>query len=577
MTTVLSHARRMTRFLCILLLAIQTSAVASNFGIAPTDLIWKRLLFADDQGKLSPSLVQTDFYLTTGTTAAEEMRALAKQQSPELVCRYPARYAHMANIGVIPSPVDTSHCIELHKKLEDLLVDDVWLVIASPSVKSPMSYFGHVALVFRRQNDLYFSRAISFLADSDGHDSDLSLMLRGATGAIPGKYTVNSFHQLINKYVEVDQRAVTAYQLVIAPEELDLLARHLVEVDGVLIDYNFFTNNCSTGIRTLLEVALGEITGTDLFGRYTSPNMLVAALQETQRLDKVFLFEPTEKTIYDEYWALTPKQRLDVRAMLQGDTPSKIRKATGNEQSARALWIVQNTYRLQFKAYGKPPDDYAAVMAVDLDWGPEPYQKTEVKSAPHRYFAVGFDFGRSNDPVFSLSPGLYDKQVPSQTGKVRQTFRYLTADFRMLNSNLQVDELRILDLEFLSQRNMFSKPRSWQFQFGVKRSDPAESLGTFASYRLGNSWGSPNDLISVMGGVDVMEHYISPSLTASYERSWGRTSIASGYSHYVSEPLNERMSGLNLRITNEVKKDMAVTFDFDSASSTSILSLRVGF
>lgn len=577
MTLAPSNIRGVIGFLFILFLSSQSLGMAGDLDAAHQDPTLQRLLLANNQGLLSPSLIQTAFYHSSGITIADELSALIRDRSPELECRFPARYSYMASMGFIKGPLDISHCHTILAKLEDLFVDEVWLVVASPSVKTPMSYFGHVALVFRRDNDLYFSRAVSFLADSERHESEFSLMLRGAIGSIPGTYTVNSFHQLVNKYIEIDQRSMTAYRLILEPEEINLLAMHLLEVYGFEIDYNFFSNNCSTGIRSLLEVAAGQIGGAEIFGRFTSPNTLVSALQDAQRIDGALEFEPTQRTIYDEYWALPREVRRHIREMLKNDTAEQIQSRDTTAASSTLVWITQSIYRLQFKAHGKPPHDYAKVMATSVDWGPNPYRVTTQQNVPQRAISIGYDFGKSNNPVFSLSPGLYDREFPIQTGDVRQTFRYFTGDFRVLSGRLQLDELRVLDLEFLSQRNLIWKPRSWKFQIGARRSAASEPLAAFGSYRLGNSWGGPNDLISLMGGFYMLGGDFSPSLTGSYDRSWGSRSLSMSYSHYFSNSLDHRLSGLNLSVTQGLGANSAVIFSHDPAAETSLLSIRRDF
>ena len=563
-------------FLCISWVWPATSIASTDFNLNDNPTL-QRLLLTDEKGRLSPSLIGTGFYLSNGHNIETEVNYLITEQSLELVCQFPARYSFLSDLDLVNDPIDLNHCSELQHMLSDLLVDEVWLVVASPSVTSPMSYFGHIALAFKRPGDLYFSRAVSFLAESENYGSELSLMIRGALSSIQGVYAVNSFHQLINKYSEIDQRIMTAHRLVLSESEIRLLALHLVEIQGYTFDYNFFQNNCSTGIRGLLEVAIGEIDIAEVFGLFTSPNTLVSALHAEEKIDFSYQFDPSLVAIYEQYWKLKSAERRRVRQIMREDTALELTKLTDDEVSNRIRWIIQNIYRIRFKAYGKPPSDYGSVMIQSADWGMEPYRKVSYVQKPERYFGLANDLARSSDWVLSLSPGLLDIRHPIQTGAVRQTFRYLTTDIRIGFNDVQLDELKILEVDYFNQRNVIWSPWSWQFQLGATRATAQGEILPYGMYRLGGSWGNPDTLVALMGGIYIYGDQFSPSLTSAFERTWQNTSVKAEYSYFFLDPLNHRKSGLKIDITQSLSIRSAILFSYDMPAGQTLLGVRRGF
>ena len=562
--------------LCISWVWTATSIASTDFNFNSNSTL-QGLLLSDEKGHLSPTLIGTGFYLSNGPNIETEVNALIARQSLELVCQFPARYSFLADLDLLDDPIDLSQCSELQQMLSDLLVDEVWLVVASPSVTSPMSYFGHIALVFKKPDDLYFSRAISFLAKSENYGSELSLMIRGALSSIQGVYAVNSFHQLINKYSEIDQRIMTAHRLVLSESEIRRLALHLVEVQQYTFDYNFFQNNCSTGIRGLLEVAIGEIDNAEVFGRFTSPNTLVSALYAEEKIDFSFQFDPSLVAIYEQYWKLNSAERRRVRQIMREDTALELTQLTDDEMSHRIRWIIQNIYRIRFKAYGKPPSDYGSVMVQSVDWGMEPYRKVSYLQKPERYFGLAYDLSRSSNWVLSLSPGLLDTRHPIQTGAVRQTFRFLSTDIRIGFDEVQIDELKILELDYFNQRNVIWSPWSWQFQFGATRTTAQDKLLPYGMYRAGGSWGDPDTLVALMGGVYIYGDQFSPSITSTVERTWRNTSVKAEYSYFFLDPLSRLKSGLKIDITQSLSIRSAILFSYDMTAGHTLLGLRRGF
>lgn len=563
-------------FLCISWVWPATSFANTDFNLNDNPTL-QRLLLTDEEGHLSPSLIGTGFYLSNGHNIETEVNYLITEQSLELVCQFPARYSFLSDLDLVNDPIELNHCSELQQMLTGLLVDEVWLVVASPSVTTPMSYFGHIALVFKRPGDLYFSRAISFLAKSENYGSELSLMIRGALSSIQGVYAVNSFHQLINKYSEIDLRSMTAHRLVLSESEIRLLALHLVEVQGYTFNYNFFQNNCSTGIRGLLEVAIGEIDNAEIFGLFTSPNTLVSALHADEKIDLSLEFDSSLVTIYEQYWKLTSAERRLVRQIMREDTALELTQLSDDELSNRIRWIVQNIYRIRFKAYGEPPSDYGSVMFQITAWGMEPYRTVSYDQKPERYLGLAFDLGDSNDLVLSLSPGLLDGRYPIQTGGVRQTFRYLTTDVRIVNNRFQLDELKIIELDYFNQRNVIWSPWSWQFQVGSTRATSQDELLPYGMYRLGGSWGSPDTLVTLMGGLYMHGDQFSPSLTMGYERTWRNSSVDAEYTHFFLDPLNNRKSGLKINITQSLSFKSALLFSYNMSAGQALLGVRRGF
>ena len=141
---------------------------------------------------------------------------------------------------------------ERYKKQLDL--EDVYIAFVQPSLTSPMSYYGHTFLVFKKQGSWEFSKTFSFTAVIPNKISSKNLILDGVTGKLSGRYVIGNFHEFKREYLSKEQRGIQLYKLNLSGPEKELLLAKSFQIYNDEFPYHFFQKNCSTEIINYLSV-----------------------------------------------------------------------------------------------------------------------------------------------------------------------------------------------------------------------------------------------------------------------------------------------------------------------------------
>lgn len=224
-------------------------------------------------------------------------------------------------------------------------VRGVEVLFAAPSVVSSQALFGHVLLRVVRDGDDVAAgggQAMQLAALVSPFESRTSYVWRGLTGGFRGVFALSSMADVRHEALGLEQRSLRRFALELTAEQRVRLLERLWELERVgYLDYRFFTANCATMLRFLLEPVLeADAPGAPLTP-WESPTQLLDAL--APRLKPVGVEEASG--------VLALRARDALRALV-AEAPESVRQTLGgawervagvddaNDEERRAAYAV---------------------------------------------------------------------------------------------------------------------------------------------------------------------------------------------------------------------------------------------
>jgi|ETN07SMinimDraft_1059922.scaffolds.fasta_scaffold07805_5 hypothetical protein len=140
---------------------------------------------------------------------------------------------------------------------------DRFILFASESTVRVESSLGHIAILYQDPENLFFSPAIMFSADSfyslEEEQSSIAYYLKGGLSHLNGRFSVNYFFDHYHDLAKRDKREIQKYKILDSnPGHIKHFDKHIIENLGKTQPYNFFYKNCSTNLLNLLLEAKEE-------------------------------------------------------------------------------------------------------------------------------------------------------------------------------------------------------------------------------------------------------------------------------------------------------------------------------
>ncbi|MBA4111643.1 MAG: hypothetical protein C0487_18845 [Leptothrix sp. (in: Bacteria)] len=238
--------------------ALQTAAHDKSLAAAPA---WAALLHLDHG---QPTVDDPSFLLSSPRFSArreldETIAALYGPRSSEMVCRFPARYAWLRLVLMVPE-LSLAHCDDLQEFLRRAPADRISLVFASENLAQPSSMMGHVFLKVDGLDAKGIQRdhAISFFTDAATFNLP-KLMFDSLVVGKKGYFALSPYAEEVMQYVMREQRTLWEYELRLDTDQRMLLRYHLIELKQSSFTYFFHRHNCATLIKHILALAAPEV------------------------------------------------------------------------------------------------------------------------------------------------------------------------------------------------------------------------------------------------------------------------------------------------------------------------------
>jgi hypothetical protein len=513
------------------------------------------------------------FYVTDAPVdPVEEMKALVNGQLGELTCRFPARMLYLERAGLLDEPLNFHSCAKLQEFTQIMASDSLELVLAGPSVASPMSYFGHLFLKFNKEDDVYFSRTIAFLAPIESDESMLSITVAGAFSSIRGLYQIAPYHQIISQYIEEDQRPIETYELAVSAENKRLLLYHIFELAAVDRPYNFFWANCATRIQQLLAIAFPEELDKPIMG-LISPQNVIQSLKAHDLVVSDKKNQALSESLFDAYHALPDSDKEALKNLMGANDKARWVARQGDS----VLPLAQAIYRRQFRALGKPPIDYSELMRLPA----KPLntkRELPVNDQRPRMLAIGWRDYPSSRGTLQFRPGLFDRSRESLSLVNESEFRYLDTTLSFRDDNARVEKVDLVALSSIKKRSVIGRPLSWSFSTGWSREFAVDRVDYQLKSGLGMAWGGKQTQIALIPTVNYFAgEGVFPSMTVNTSVGLGRFRLTAEIRHFgVSSPDKPR-NYRSLDLSYELSRAWSVQAGFDQVVKGANVALRHHF
>lgn len=506
------------------------------------DVLWRNLLLADQPPEAGPA--PDAFYLSDSPVdPASEMQALLNGPTASLTCRFPARMLRLKRSGLLEQPLDFAACEQLQEFMSVMAADSLELIFAGPSVASPMSYFGHLFLKFKKKDNPYFSRTITFLAPIEAENSMLSITLNGALSTISGQYQVAPYHQIINQYILKEQRPLQSYELAITPENQRLLLYHMFELAAVDRPYNFFQDNCATRIQELLSIAFPEEIDNPI--SVVSPQNVVQSVQDSNLVVGSQRTPAQAEALFAAYHALSSKKQETLKALLDAADKSAWVARNGDD----LLPLAQAIYRLRFRALNSPPADYTELMRLPAKPLATPKTVRPVTDRP-RLLALGWRNYPETRATMRFRPGLFEPSRATLGLATESSFRYLDTTLGIRDENVTLERLDLLALSAIKKRSVVNRPLSWSFSTGWGRDFAIDQIHYQVTTSTGVAWGGKQTQFSLLPTLTYFAgEGVFPALTAKASLGLGSVRVSTEIRHFGASsddrPRNRRRINLS--------------------------------
>jgi len=554
------------------LLCLATLQLSSPANANSEHSLWRSLLLAN-QPETMPSQSFQKFYVTESPLdPVEEMNALLNGQIGELVCRFPARMLYLERVGLLDQSLNFESCVKLQEFMQVMASDSLELVLAGPSVASPMSYFGHLFLKFNKEDNVYFSRTLAFLAPIESDESMLSITAAGAFSSIRGQYQVMPYHQIISQYIEEDQRPIETYELAVRSENKRLLLYHIFELAAVDRPYNFFWANCATRIQQLLAIAFPEKLGKPVTG-LISPQKVIQSVKVQNLVINAKKHQALSESLFDAYHALSDSDRKALKDLMGANDKARWVARNGDN----VLPLTQAIYQRQFKALGKPPTDYSELMrlpAKPLDTNRE----LPVSGQRPRMLSVGWREYPSSRGTLQFRPGLFDRSRASLDLANESEFRYLDTTLSFSDDNARLEQMDLVALSSIKKRSAIGRPLSWSFSTGWSREFAVDRIDYQLKSGIGMAWGGKQTQVALIPTVNFFAgEGIFPSMTVNTSVGLGKFRLTGEIRHFGGSSLDKPRNYRRLDLSYDLSSAWSIRTGFDQVTEGADLALRHHF
>jgi hypothetical protein len=437
---------------------------------------------------------------------------VAPDQSAQ--CRFPARYHWLRQ--QLPELVwQDQPCPEFEKWRDTLNARALTLIFPAAHINSPSSMYGHTLIRMDQQkgSSELLAYSVNFAANADPADNELVFSYKGLTGGYPGVVSVLPFAAKAREYRYMEYRDVLEYQLNLTSEEVAQFVRHVWELQNTWFDYYFFDENCSYRVLAMLDAASERSDTADAFLWRTIPVDTVRVLYQEGLIESTRYLPSASSQMHNMSRQALPgvvetAYRLvegedDIETLLQSLAGTQESQQSGLAQSQALELAHQYARYLAIRKKKASPVLRARTLAILSARSRRTPGIAFVEPSPpirddqgHASQRLQVATGRSRLPHaaenwFDLEyrPAFHETLDPQagfvegaqiQMGKIR-----LRA---MQGEQIRLQELQLVDILSLSERDLFFRPMSWGVSTGLQRPGLSAGLIPFLDIRFGYTW-----------------------------------------------------------------------------------------
>jgi hypothetical protein len=410
--------------------------------------------------------------------------------SPPARCRFPARYEWLKEaLPIDPARLPAPECPELDNTLRAINPKSASLIFASGHMNAPASMFGHT---FLRLDSAYasplLSYAVNYAATIDRKDSGIAYAFKGIFGFYPGYYSILPYYQKVQEYAAMDQRDLWEYRTNLTETEVGRMALHMIEMQGVYMDYYFLDENCSYDLLFLLEAARPSVALTDRHkGFFVTPIETLRSVLAAGLIDNVVFRPSAARTIRHKAEEAGETEVGTAKSLATGDVaPSTVLEGPLPPQGkARVLDLASDFTHYLYLKREIPKDTYQGrylgILSVRSKVGdPPPVSFPLPVPAPpasgHLVSRASLAAGARDGRPFleaSYRPAYHSLEDPAEGFNDGSQIVFSEAAVRWYprDDKVNLQRLDLIDIVSLAPRDALFRPVSWKVQTGFATRD----------------------------------------------------------------------------------------------------------
>jgi len=473
--------------------------------------------------------------------------------SPPVRCRFPARYEWLKEtLPIDPARLPAPECPELDNTLRAINPKSASLIFASGHMNAPASMFGHTLL---RLDSAYesplLSYAVNYAATINPKDSGIAYAFKGIFGFYPGYYSILPYYVKVREYAGMDQRDLWEYRTNLTEAEVRRMTLHVLEMQGIYMDYYFLDENCSYDLLFLLEAARPSVTLTDRHkGFFVAPIETLRSVLAEGLIDNVVFRPSTARKIRHKAAGAGDQEVELAKALASGDAapPALLDGSLPAEGQARVLDLASDYTQYLYLKREIPKDTYQGrylgiLSARSKVGGPSPASGPLPVPAPpesgHLVSRASLAGGaRDGYPFLEIAyrPAYHSLEDPAEGFNDGSQIVFSEAAVRWYpqDDKVRLQRWDVIDIVSLAPRDGLFHPVSWKVKTGFATRDfpgGTEALVYELSPGGGFSWKvSPLGIVYFLMETDL-------AVSGRYDRSFA---FAMGGSAGIARQVSDR-------------------------------------
>jgi hypothetical protein len=461
---------------------------------------------------------------------------------------------------------------------EQLALEDIYIAFVQPSLISPMSYFGHTFLVFKKHGTWEFSKTFSFSAVIPNRISKKDLITDGAFGKLNGRFVIGNFHEFKHAYLAKEQRGINLYKLNLTDSEKNLLIIKSFQIYDQDFSYHFFEQNCSTELIRYLSTVRPNLSTNlnDLFIKDPA-GTLNLLINENLILGNEYTYFPKITHSFNQYLKLNNQSQNKINNHLISQSHTDQLGILNNAEKE----ALSNISSLLFTFFNAPPPLYKEFQNqtyLNDNSVIPPLKKNLAYTSPA---LLSFGLKHTDDHlVTSLS------FMPSHRERFEERFSYvnettLKTFYTEINFDENQLELEQFDLlELASYNKSFSEfiIPSWRFYTGYNDHYSPNQHSLMSEIGYGFSFGTTNFLVSFMPqiNIDLTNQTLTSQVSALASYWFDTTNISYRFVGNITGH-REKNNIHELTLNIPIKHNYSITFTSETSHSEFGITLNKRF
>ena len=337
----------------------------------------------------------------------------------------------------------------------------VYIALAGPYPKDPVSALGHVFLVIAPANSeapFLNWMAINFAADTE-NATWYNYYIKGASGSFNAYYYTLSVHEKIMEYVGSETRDIRFFPLEISEKEYHKLEKNLSDWSETPYHYKFFTYNCADGIYYLLYSSLNSLPPPTI--KIMAPQDVVLILQKENRLGDPYLLSSLRERVL----SATDKEQAELE-FLEWENSQK----TAVKDILREKRMAELRYSISQKSNKERRD----LFKLEESW-----------TKPHGYSRLDIGpqiiDGKINTHI-RFRPLLHDPSDNSGYYSAYSTLELLSFGLNLNNTGINLQEFTLLHIRSAPIYDSIFRSLSWDVFVSYKHGIHKLNLGIGKSF-----------------------------------------------------------------------------------------------